>query len=128
MRAATATETETLDLSGLLLSGATYHGRAVTEIVIRWDGGELRATLTPPDDAESENGSDTRQRRIVEALRASPVALSRKQLAKILRLKTVGGRFSQDVSRLVGNAEIVERNHLLTDDATKFPNDDCDED
>ena len=123
---ATTTETDVLDLSGLLTSGAVYHGHAVVEVVIRWDGGELRATLTPPD-GEADSGTDARQKRIVEALRDSPVALSRKQLAKVLKLKTIGGRFSQDVSRLIATGEIVERNHLVSDDATKFPDDDCDE-
>lgn len=100
--------------SGILLTGLTFNGMPVTRVVIEWDGGRMESALPTAD------GMDAAATRILDKLASSPVPVTRKQLARMLGLKGIGGRFSQDVGGLVESGRVVERSGLLTDDATKF--------
>lgn len=114
-----------VDLSRVLSAGAVFDGRTVTEVVIRWDGGEFRSALSAVDaDAadDARHGTDLRTR-IITKLADLPTAVSRKQLAKAMGRKTATGRFLTECSALAECGEILERDGLLTDDANKFPDD-----
>lgn len=99
----------------ILLTGLTFLGRPVTRVVIEWEGGRLDTHLPVPEPPDGPALS-----RIVERLAASPVPLSRKQLAKVLELKGAGGRFNQNIRHLLETGGVHERDGLLTDDVTKF--------
>jgi hypothetical protein len=112
-----------IDLTHIVSQGAVYDGEPLIEVVLRWAGGEMKATLRPPPDDTETESADSLGIKIMTALRASPVALTRKQLAKAMGRKSIGGRFSPVVSALVETSQILERERLLTDDASKFPDD-----
>lgn len=115
-----------IDLTHVVSCGAIFDGEIVTEISLKWAGGEMRADLRPPD-GETDESAASLKTKVLAKLKASDVALSRKQLGKLLKRKTLGGRYSQVVSALVETGQILERDRLLTDDASKFPDDTCDE-
>ena len=82
--------------------------------MLEWDDGRLETALPTGDGMDAAGG------RILEKLAGTPVPVTRKQLAKLLGLKGIGGRFSQDVAGLVESGRVVERSGLLADDVTKF--------
>lgn len=118
-----------IDLTGILGRGGIYEGRTLLRVTLEWEGGRLESDLpaVSDDQTETTEAANRLRSRIVAALEESRVALSRKQVAAVLGLKSIGGRFSKEVSTLVETSTIFERKHLLTDDVSKFPDDSCDE-
>ena len=107
-----------IDLTELLRVGAVYQGRAVHSISLTWEGGEMKSQLQTPESTDAEIGLQPRKK-ILEALAASEIPLSRKQLARKIGLKDARGRFSTVVSKLLETGEVFELDGFLTDDASK---------
>lgn len=95
-------------------TGATYMGRPVTRIVIFTDDGLRHSHELPKPE-----GSERLKQRIMQVLLASDVPLTRKQIAKRLGLKGIGGRFSTTTSEMIAEKLIHELDGELTDSPDK---------
>ena len=90
------------------LVALTLAGDDGTELVIRRPQTTPGAELTPG------------MARILDALKASPVPLNRKQVAGTLGLKSTGGAFATDFGSLVESGLVHARAGEYADDASKF--------
>ncbi len=99
----------------LVRRGMTMGGRSVAKVTVDFATGQVTCELEP----ETDHRADLRHR-ILRALRESPCPLTRKQLARVLGLKGVTGRFSPMVATLVATKEIFDQDGELTDSASKY--------
>ena len=116
-----------IDTTHVLRVGMVHGGRTVRRLTIEFDGGTMTAEL--PDAADGEDATDAvsvsrRETRIVATLAGSPAPMTRKRLSVLIKLKSYRGTFGGAVSKLLDTGAIFERDDLLTDDATKFDDDD----
>ena len=100
--------------------GMADGGRRIRRYTVDFESGEVSITYYPP---EGETERADLKARILAKLKASPYAMTRKQLALAMGRQNAKGRFSQVVSALVETGEILEEDGELTDDASKFSDD-----
>lgn len=101
----------------IVARGMADGGRRIRRYTVDFESGEVAITYYP---AECETERADLRARIIRALRDSPDPLTRKQLARTLRLKGASGRFGRTVSAMVDTSEIFEQDGELTDSASKF--------
>ncbi len=95
--------------------GVVLGGRAVARLTVDFTSGQVTCELEPAADERADLKA-----RILAKLRASPYAMTRKQLALSMGRPNAKGRYAQVVSGMVETGEIFERDGELTDDASKF--------
>jgi len=116
-----------LDLDRLEAVGAVRFGANVVRAILILEDGriqKLMPPLPPPPPATAENLSG-RKARIVAILKASPVPLTRKALARKLGVKVdpkkgVAGGLLTDITALLEAGIIFEHLGHLADDRLKF--------
>jgi hypothetical protein len=104
----------------IVARGMADGGRRIKRYTVDFESGEVAITYYP---AECETERADLKARVLKALKDSRCPLTRKQLARVIGLKGVSGRFSPTVATLVATEEIYERDGELTDSANKFGDD-----
>lgn len=119
----TITESRPFNFDRLLECGATLHGIAVASVRIETADGrfqELSFRVSDENQTSREAEVSRMEARILKVLRDSKFPLTRKQMALVLKLSSVSGRFGQTVTTMVDEEKIYEDAGLYTDEPSKF--------
>jgi hypothetical protein len=99
------------------------HGYRLEGVYLKFAGMRrpIRCPVAPTGlhAADDEDLTPT-ERKIMDVLRASPVPMIRKNVAKAMNRKSALGKFATYFQKLVALGHVVRRGQEYTDDASKF--------